>query len=183
MAPQVDVPDDIAAQVEVELSKQRAEMTARLVAERTQRDAIAAARVAAQSGTHAVDLAAIKLMLRQAGLDVVPAPRGEPAKVLDVPKNDYSKTEHVQLELHALLDLLGVVRVVDVIEHVRREDGAPMTESNARYHMIKLANRGEAHMAVERYHTHGLGWRTRYVWSKDPQKLLEVLEGKKIVKQ
>lgn len=191
--PQVsDIPDDIQAEVEAELARQRQELTAKLVAEREaekarkeaeRQAAIEAAtkRAAAQSGTHPIDLAGLKLMLAQAGIALVPAPvSAEPEQVTHT--EDYSKTEHVQLELLALCDMLGVVRTADVIAHVRREDGGVMSPSNVRYHMRKLANRGQVKKVEERYHVDGLGWRTRDVWSRDPQKLLEVLEGKKTVK-
>jgi hypothetical protein len=213
-----DVDADIVAAVEAQLAAQRAELTAKLVAEKAERrrqeqEAAAArkaeaereaARAAAAAeekrttrgrqgrGGRLADAAAeariarLENMLAVAVMKLSPTadvePRASQEKRQDVPENDYSDTERVQLELNALMDLLGVVRVKDVQEHVVRDDGSIMSPSNVRYHMKKLANRGEVKKVEERYYINGLGWRTRDVWSKDAQKLLEVLEGKKTVR-
>jgi hypothetical protein len=203
---------EIAAAVEEQLAAQRAELTAKLVAEREEKrrreEEEAATRAAESAEFSPAELAKLQRMLQAAGVRMVPAGPQAPATMkrrapapaalpaapapidediddggLEVPDADYSDTERVQVELIALLDLLGVVRVRDVIEHVKREDGAAMTPSNVRYHMKKLANRGAVKKAEERYKLPGLGYRTRDVWSRDPQKLLEILEGKKIVRQ
>lgn len=198
-----DTDAEIAAAVEAQLAAQRAELTAKLVAEREEKrrreEAEAATRAAESAEFSPAELAKLQRMLEAAGVRLVPAgsqapntvkrravPAPPPAPIedgLEVPDADYSDTERVQVELIALLDLLGVVRVRDVIEHVQREDGAQMTPSNVRYHMRKLANRGVVKKAEERYKLPGLGYRTRDVWSRDPQLLLEILEGKKIVRQ
>lgn len=203
-----DVDADIAAEVEKQLAAQRAELTAKLVAERAeQRRKEEAARKAAAAAAAKKALAAAPLpapvssefapedierlqrMLAAAGVKLVAAAPARRAVVADddsdtgdVPENDYSDTERVQIEIMALLDLLGLVRVRDIQEHVLREDGSIMSPSNVRYHMKKLANRNVVKKVEERYNLPGLGWRTRDVWSKDPQKLLEVLEGRKTVR-
>lgn len=200
--------DELEAAVEAELAEQRAAIKAKLLAKREAERAaeekrqteIERARAgAAQREQLALlantELAQLRALLEKVGVELkplasapalkrvdVPADMPDTLNVSDVPDNDYSDTERVQMELNALLDLLGVVRVKDVQEHVRREDGAVMSPSNVRYHMKKLANRGIVKKVEERYQVPGLGWRTRDVWSKDPQKLLEVLEGKKIVR-
>jgi DNA-binding transcriptional ArsR family regulator len=196
--PQVGaVPDDIAAEVEAQLAAQRAELTAKLVAERAaaeekarldaletelaSRAAASAAResyipVASAAG---VDMAQLRLLLASAGVQLVPRTVTEDSvDSFDVPENDYSDTDRVQIELNALLDLLEVVRVRDVQEHVKRNDGGVMSPSNVRYHMRKLANRGVVKKVEERYHVPGLGVRTRDCWSKDTGALMAVLEGK-----
>lgn len=193
------VDEDIAAAVEAQLAAQRAELTAKLVAEKEARQrkeaeearaAEEAAKQAASAAGVTVDageLAKFKAMLLASGVRLMPTQASlskAPAFIGDEGHDeDYEDTERVQLELHALLDLLGVVRAKDVIEHVRRADGAVMSPANVRYHMRKLANRGMVKKIEERYHLPGLGWRTRDAWSKDPQKLLEILEGKKITRQ
>lgn len=207
-----DIDADITAAVEAQLAEQRAQLTAKLLAEREEKrkkEAAAAARKEAakrdEEEFSPEVIAKFSRMLAAAGMAVVPAnlapavapvspvpvpPRrpvpadvSDSLPVNDVPDNDYSDTERVQLELLALLDLLGVVRVRDVQEHIRRPDGSVMSASNVRYHMKKLANRGLVKKAEEVYSLPGLGHRTRDVWSRDPQLLLEVLEGKKIVRQ
>jgi DNA-binding transcriptional ArsR family regulator len=165
--------------------------------ERARADAAQREQLALLANTELAQMAQLRALLEKVGVELkplasasapaltrvdVPADMPDTLNVSDVPDNDYSDTERVQIELNALLDLLGVVRVKDVQEHVRREDGAVMSPSNVRYHMKKLANRGIVKKVEERYQVPGLGWRTRDVWSKDPQKLLEVLEGKKIVR-
>lgn len=202
-----DVDADIAAEVEKQLAAQRAELTAKLVAERAeQRRKEEAARKAAAAAKKALaappasapevsgefapaEIERLQRMLAAAGVRLVTAAPARRAVVADddsdtgdVPENDYSDTERVQIEIDALLDLLGLVRVRDIQEHVLREDGSMMSPSNVRYHMKKLANRNVVKKVEERYNLPGLGWRTRDVWSKDPQKLLEVLEGKKTVR-
>lgn len=197
-----DIDSEIAAAVEAQLAVQRAELTARLLAEREEKrrheeEARRAAeraeaeriaeesRAASAAGFSPDDLAKFRRMLEASGVRVVPVRQELPAGVVSdpsvnkIPEEDYSDTDRVQLQLDALLDLLGVVRVRDVQEHIRRKDGTLMSPSNVRYHMKKLSNRGLVHKAEERYKLLNLGWRTRDVWSKDPQKLLEILEGKK----
>lgn len=200
--PANDVPDDIAAAVEAQLAAQRAELTAKLLAERAERErkarkaaerkareaaAAEVARVredaAAAAAPGNIDMDQLKLLLAAAGVKLVPQHINSDADAWELPETDYSDTERVQVELNALLDLLGVVRVRDVIDHVKRDDGEPMSPSNVRYHMRKLAHKGQVKKIEERYYIKGLGWRTRDCWSKDPQKLFEVLEGKKPVKQ
>lgn len=207
-----EVDEDIAAAVEAQLAAQRAELTAKLVAEKAEkrrkaeeeaerkrreeaaREAarLAAAAPAPRRRRNKTDAAAeariarLENMLAVAVMKLSPtadvAPQASQEKRQDVPDNDYSDTERVQLELNALLDLMGVVRVKDVQEHIVRDDGSIMSPSNVRYHMKKLANKGAVKKVEERYFINGLGWRTRDVWSKDAQKLLEVLEGKKTVR-
>ncbi|MES2384504.1 MAG: hypothetical protein V4593_08140 [Pseudomonadota bacterium] len=203
--PEIDatgVDAEIAAAVEAQLATQRAELTAKMVAEKAEQKRRAAAAAAAEEVRKATEarraqvvvtpaadvdpteLAKFQRMLAAAGVKVLPARTS--AAIDDdestVPDDDYSDTERVQVELNALLDLLGVVRARDVIEHVLRDDGSRMSPSNVRYHMNKLANRGAVKKVQERYKLPGLGWRTRDVWSKDIQKLLEILEGKKTVR-
>jgi DNA-binding transcriptional ArsR family regulator len=201
-----DVDAEIVAAVEEQLAAQRAELTAKLLAEREERRrqeeaarAAAAraeetrvaeeARAAAATGFSSNDLAKFRRMLEASGVRIVPVRQELPADTVSepglskIPDEDYSDTDRVQMQLDALLDLLGVVRVRDVQEHIRRKDGSIMSPSNVRYHMKKLANRGLVKKAEERYKLLNLGYRTRDVWSKDPQKLLEILEGKKIVRQ
>lgn len=207
-----DVDADIAAEVEKQLAAQRAELTAKLVAERAEQRrkaamteeaarkaaAAAAAKKALASPAAALaigsefapeDIERLQRMLAAAGVKLVAAApvrrvaiANDDSDTGDVPDADYSDTERVQVELSALLDLMGVVCVKDVQEHVLRDDGAVMSPSNVRYHMKKLANRGAVKKVEQRYKLPGLGWRTRDVWSKDSQKLLEVLEGKKTVR-
>lgn len=138
-----------------------------------------APRAPGRSGTHKL---ALPDNLSEIVAGVVKALQSGEVDTGASPENDYSDTERVQVELLALLDLLGVVRRSDIQEHVFQADGNPMTDSNVRYHMKKLANRGLVKKVEERYKLPGLGWRTRDVWSKDSQKLLEILEGKKIVR-
>jgi hypothetical protein len=211
VSPQIDpnqVDDEIQAEVEAQLAAQRAEITAKLVAEKTERERVrraeearkaretAAARATttkAESPDEVSDaeLAKFQKLLAASGVRLVkirkvPArrrvPSREEADGAAAAADDYSDTEHVQVGLLELLDKLGVVRTRDVIENVRHNDGAPMTPSNVRYHMRKLVIRGLVKKIEEPYHLKHLGWRTRDAWSKDPQKLLELLEGKKTVR-
>ncbi len=185
--PQVVPPDDIQAEVERELAAARAKITARILAEREQ-----AARAAATAPGEAFTPAQMAQLASLIG--TAPAARGrklqawEGTDARELPQSNYAKTEALQVELKALLDLLGVVRVEDILEHIVRPDGHYLTPSSARNHMKKLVRQGECHHAEERYMCKAaktgvvLGWRTRDVWSKDPQKLLEVLERRKITK-
>jgi hypothetical protein len=191
--------DDIQAEVERELAAARAKITARIVAER---EAAAAARAtipAPAAPGEAAFTSAQLAQLAQLIESVAPAANAparngrklkawEGAEHRDLPQSNYAKTEELQVELLALLDLLGVVRVEDILEHIVRPNGHYLTPSSARNHMKKLVRQGECHHAEERYMCKAantgvvLGWRTRDVWSKDPQKLLEVLERRKVVK-
>lgn len=181
---------DVAAEVEAQLAAQRAELTAKLLAEKAARVAAAAAAEASERAAareaeareakkvSAVPLTQLRMMLADAGVRVVP---NQDVRAHDtdfeLPENDYSDTERVQVELDALLDILTVVRVRDVQEHVKRNDGGVMSPSNVRYHMRKMSNRGVVKKVEERYRAPGLGYRTRDAWSKDPQALLALLEG------
>jgi DNA-binding transcriptional ArsR family regulator len=181
--------EDVAAEVEAQLAEQRAELTAKLLAQRAAEKAARAAEqaAAAAAAPQVVDMAQLRILLAGAGVKLVPVAANEDHDTdWTIPENDYSDTERVQVELNALLDLLTVVRVRDVQEHIRRNDGGVMSPSNVRYHMRKLANRGVVKKVEERYRAPGLGYRTRDAWSKDPQALLAVLEGtygKKKLKQ
>jgi hypothetical protein len=176
-----DVDPDVAAEVEAQLAEQRAELTAKLLAQRAAEKAArvaAAEKAAAAAAAPVVDMAQLRILLAGAGVKLVPAPINEDHHTdWTIPENDYSDTERVQVELNALLDLLTVVRVRDVQEHVKRNDGGVMSPSNVRYHMRKMANRGVVKKVEERYRAPGLGYRTRDAWSKDPQALLALLEG------
>lgn len=183
---------DILAAVEAQLEAQRAEITTRLLAEKAARQEAERAEQARQAQIERERQAAandefspeqidqFRRMLRASGVTVVRRTVSEdlPDGAQETAEVDYSDTERVQAEISALLDLLGVVRVRDVQEHVFRADGAPMSASNVRYHMRKLSHSGVVKKVEERYKLPGLGWRTRDVWSKDPQKLFEVLAGK-----
>lgn len=178
---------DIAAEVEAQLAAQREALTTKLRAEREEARRAAAVTTAKKVPELKLDkegLAQLQRMLAAAGVKLVPLSKTTDSDEddADVPLEDYSDTQRVQDELLVLLDLLGLVRRQDVQDHVYKADGSRMTDSNVRYHMKKLANRGLVHKVEERYYLDGLGYRTRDVWSKDPQKLLEVLEGKKTVR-
>jgi hypothetical protein len=177
----LELEDDVAAEVEAQLAEQRAELTAKITAQRAaEKAARAAAELAAQRAAAApvVDMAQLRILLAGAGVKLVPVATNEDHNTdWTIPENDYSDTERVQVELNALLDLLTVVRVRDVQEHVKRNDGGVMSPSNVRYHMRKMANRGVVKKVEERYRAPGLGYRTRDAWSKDPQALLALLEG------
>lgn len=81
-------------------------------------------------------------------------------------------------DIRALLELLGVVRIPDVIEaNIYNHKGMPVTASNARRFLEKLEASGEAFCAKEPMrHIPGPGW--RYVWASTPKLLVEALNGK-----
>jgi hypothetical protein len=167
----------------VEAAKRAAEEKARQEAARV--EARKAKKSPAKPAANDVDpqeLAQFKKFLAAAGVRAPVTTKVVDDEGNEVPENDYKDTERVQIEINALLDLLGVVRKRDVIEHVKQNDGSEMTPANVKYHVDKMINRGLVHKVTERYFIPGLGFRTRDAYSKDIQKLLEVLEGKKTVK-
>lgn len=190
------IDDEIAATVEAQLAQTRVELTAKLVAEKLERERARkeAEKRESQEYTRSLlvkeevtpeELLKFRQLLLASGVRLMPAnPVDDTEEDSDgsVSAEDYAVTERTQLELLALLSLKGVVRTKDVIQHVRREDGKPMSPSNVRYHMRKLTNKGRVYKIEERYHMPHIGWRTRDAWSTDPQKLLELLEGKGTVR-
>ncbi len=96
----------------------------------------------------------------------------------DVATRNYAKTDHVHREINALLDLIKVVRVSDVVEHLG------LTPSNAHMHLDKMqkTSKGAIGMIRESYYEPRLGVRFRDAYSKHPDLLAEILMGRPVVR-
>lgn len=157
-----------------EIEKEEKAEAARLEAQAAARARAGAAAVAAVPPEA---VAAITRMVT-AQLDqrgYVPKRRTKPSDQVEftVSDRDAEDTERVQAEFLALIDLLGAVRVPDIIEHVTHKNGGEMTPANIRHHMFKLAADGHAYVAAEQLPVaRGAGY--RFVMTKTPEDMVRV---------